>query len=432
MAEPSNSTPPQQQTLIQRLIGKLASVVILGILLAIGIRWLSNTGTTWQDKPQPAPAASAGSPIPAAPAPAGAEAITSALAHKEARAQAEVRLGRFRERAAVVQREATELDSLITTWETRSKEILSSEQGRQVAANADTAKTAAALLAAPRPGKALTERIRSGCDALLAPVEEAMKRPESIWSPDKSLAELDALAADAEKARDDYSGALRSLDDLIARASRAGKSGELTLAAAIDKVQAERAAAHALELKKLDDEKVKAAQAHELQLKQAEIEADKAAQAKELTASKELAAKARIARDPEALKMLDFTGLGGGTARWSAAQAAVAYGNAAAFKQYAIVIFDQHAAHPSFGAYPTEANQKYQRLDTLAQQQFGASLHELFKIAVDSEANRKAFFTDDELRQQIKDAQARGQTEAAAKAAQLLNGDNRLAQPKYK
>jgi hypothetical protein len=78
-----------------------------------------------------------------------------------------------------------------------------------------------------------------------------------------------------------------------------------------------------------------------------------------------------------------------------------------------------------------KAETEYANRDQTAQAMYGVSLHGLFQIALDSQANQQKLPTNEQLAEAVKQAQRRGQTAAAAQLAQILNSGGQLPPAKY-
>jgi hypothetical protein len=402
MADQSDRDTPQPGFLQQaftRITGGLVVIVVLWIVF----HWLLGSGSKWNN-PTETPSVANRNPAPVASP--GAESVTAAITQQEVRAQAQVRIARFRAQSRELLATLTDLDTAIGLWETRTHEMASSDTGKMIAADPDRLLRYRALADQHRAGRELGDRIRASLKTLSGPVDEAEQHPESIWSPDKCNAELEAMGIEARKALADYKDSLGAVDDLVRQATRIGKTAAVSLSQAIDELAAQRAQAHALELKRIDDE------------------AQRAKELDEIAQKKELVRLAAIARNPDALKLLSFTGLSGEGEVWPAALFAKAYPEIQTFHVYATNIIRNRQG-------PLGVDQEYARCDTLAQQQFHVSLHELFRIVVCSEAAQKQMPDNVALAAKIKDLQNKGQGAVAVQYAEVLNAAPKLPPAKY-
>jgi hypothetical protein len=399
MADRSDRDTPEPGFL-QQAFSRLSGYLVFAVVLWIAYHWLMGSGNKWNNTPQ-TPSTASPSPIPAV----SPESVTAAIAQQEIRAQAQVRIARFRAQSSELLATLSDLDATIGLWETRTREMASSEAGKMIAADPDRLQRYKALADQRRPGHELGDRVRTSLKTLSTPVDEADKHPESIWSPERSNTELDMLNSEVRKALADYKDSLGALDDLVRQATRTGKVATVSLAQAIDELAAQRAQAHALELKRIDDD------------------AQRAKELEDIAQKKELVRLAAIARNPDALKLLDFAGLSGEGTTWYAGGAAKAYYELQTFQFY--VTMGIHST-----MLGTNEQNEYARRDRIAQQQFGVSLHELFRIIVCSEAVQKRLPDNEKLAAAIKEMQNRGQNQTVVYLLDMLNAP-KLPPAKY-
>ncbi len=382
---------------------------IAGLALFVAlILFFNRAEKQWKDS-----SGGSGGGAPMAAPPANVESMTAAIAHQEARALAESRIARFREQVESVRKAIAELDKTIGEWERRSKELLANDQGRLIASDSNAVTTFKALLDAPRPSRSRVDSARASIIALVGPVEDAAKRPESIWAPEKSAAEMDALALDVSRTLEVYRGLVRSLDLLASNAAKVGKAADTTLATAIDRLNAERAIAHATAVKRVEDE--------------GRMERE----AKEVADAKERNRLSHLAHDKEALNLLSFTGLNGEGRPWSTCGAGRAYAEFGYFQEMAVQTIQIRLGKYVVGIYSREGVEEVARRNTIAQQKYGLSLHALFKVVVLSEAIQAKLTTEEQLRQSMRAAENRGDNDAAAQIAALLKYAGQLPKPKY-
>jgi len=412
--KPKDAKPKDGKAFALQMLRSYGLMVIIAVLAVKSCDWWP--GKAWNDAPETAQRAQ-DAPPPATPG--SAESVTAAFAQREARGKAVSQLAKFKEVYNTTKAELAALETAMKAWQIASKDVLQNDEGRRIAANANAVTEAKALFDMPRADRETLERLRSSADVLFAPVAEALATPESIWSPEKSLPELNDLLSEARKANAEYRGALAALESLARRTADETPSRK-TLADAFKQVLAEHLQAHAMELKKIA------------------VATQAASEQREIDQKKALERRGAMARDPKALKLLDFTGLnrpGDSTAGvWMACWAADAYSSPGQFYDYALAglrpqFNERHFDHNWQVGEAMQAELKSR--EQIAQAQFGMSLYELFKVVAVSEANQKRFASDDEMRQVIESAQAKGNTKDAADWAAILAKGKKLPKPEY-
>jgi len=162
------------------------------------------------------------------------------------------------------------LDKHIAVWETRTKTLLADEAGRKIADSPVAVDQADALMSKTRMAKLAVENLRGRLQALLDPVESALRVEDGSYTPTPELlaeiASIDRTAADGNRNFELDHAILQTL--LADHGNR--KPGGLTLSEAIEKRRSIAATKEAEELAKA---KAKAREIASEKIRQAETEA---------------------------------------------------------------------------------------------------------------------------------------------------------------
>lgn len=264
---------------------------------------LSTADAARPPAPEPAPPeANVNAPQPPQVAARDIEQATAGSVERQ-----QLAAGKFKQRQAVALFEETkaafdEWEKELSAWRSEGPSLLTSADGRRIAADQTLIKQFRTVLAQQRPTEGQLSAAKAGASELIAPVREALANPADASVPGTELVtSLHELQDQARKARDELHTATEQMRAILAHAGpeKAQSTLQEAMAAQVreeaeartDAITAEVKKAEEIGNKKIAEEKAKAALAEKQQ--QAErIRADAERQARAAKAAEEQQAQA--------------------------------------------------------------------------------------------------------------------------------------------
>lgn len=199
------------------------------------------------------------------------------------------------------------LRDAVGAWQRSASELLTTDKGKPIAANADALQQFRALYARERPEAGLPEALRARLETLRAPLAKAIAASDASYAPSEDLVgRIEAVKAEASRAAEVFVSHNRTLAAIAAAAPASPTAGDTPdLQTALRQLEEQLAAEEArvvsaaVEKERSDRvEKLAAAKAEtERQVTAAELQAEETRRGIMLreTADREAAAKAEAA-----------------------------------------------------------------------------------------------------------------------------------------
>jgi hypothetical protein len=188
---------------------------------------------------------------------------------------------KFKQRQAVaifdeVTRAIDEWERELAAWEKLGPPLLTSEEGKRIAADTTLVKRFRAYSGEERQAREDIAAARKQAEELISPVREAVANAEDASAPEEKITTaLRELQAQARKARDSYRDGRSIVEGLLARASTPGEKTLQQAIAALDQEEAlERADFIDAEERKAKDAGAKLIAEAKVKLQQVQAEAE--------------------------------------------------------------------------------------------------------------------------------------------------------------
>lgn len=124
-------------------------------------------------------------------------------------------------------------------WETTTRELLTTEKGRPLAANAEALGQFRTLWAQPRPGADEPATLRRRLDPLKAVLDKALAANDTSYAPSEDVvSRLESIEGEARRGAEAYDDLNRRLSAIVASTPQGGPGeGTPTLQAALDALE---------------------------------------------------------------------------------------------------------------------------------------------------------------------------------------------------
>lgn len=314
---------PNQQ--FKRIVGEYVSglhiMIFACIILGTGIVLLTVRSFISIAKPTesaPAPIANvAAAPSDGATRMAVYDSAIAESIEQERRNAARVELTAFRERLTQALKQLDDFDTELNEWDSEIATLLTSDDGRLLAADERSIDAFASLYAIQRPGKEDVAARRGRIQMLLQPVESALNGNSTPVPPQEgSLKALESEMTLSSKELYQQRDARETIKGMLAAARAVDRKAEATLAKAMEDLNARRAktladriaevrqrvdAERQDKLVELEERKAREIANAEVQRREANLEAQRQAVVSETHQAEEKAELARLkklAEDP--------------------------------------------------------------------------------------------------------------------------------------
>lgn len=230
----------------------------------------------------PPPAVAQPTPVTAPPPASGPDQLQSVELTTAASIQRQqLAAAKFKQRQAVaifdeLMRAIDEWERELAAWEKLGPPLLTSEEGKRIAADVTLVKRFRAYSGEERQAREDIAAARKQAEELISPVREALANAEDASAPEEKITTaLRELQTQARKARDSYRDGRSIVEGLLARASTPGAKTLQEAIAALDQEEAlERANFIDAEERKAKDAGAKLIAEAKVKLQQVQAEAE--------------------------------------------------------------------------------------------------------------------------------------------------------------